>query len=121
MQTRTQTCDIGSSGALVEVEVVIRDLTIGIAVDEHTFQRFAILVVHLLIDIERIGRMTNGMSLYGVTCTSRDATSLDDGRLTGKLGNLIFIIGEVTCDLPLPVFSTNRTYGERSLDTAVLQ
>ena len=52
LQARAQTSSVGSSRALVEVQIGIRDLTVGIAIDKDTLKWLAVLAIHLLINIE---------------------------------------------------------------------
>ena len=122
METACEAEGPRSRRALVIVAVGIINDAIGIAVDEDTFERRAILAIDLLIDVEAIGGIADRVRLAVIARSGRDATDLDlVPLLTDELSYLILVVSGVGGQLPVPIIGLDGTQRESELDTLVLE
>ena len=113
------------SGLAVEYTVVRVDHSVSVLVYVSTRYRRAVLVIDLLIEVERIGRVTHHVSLHVIADTTADASCLDSciGRIVigCQLGDTVVIVREVGPDGPVPVLSLKGDTAYLKLDTFVNQ
>ena len=107
---------------MVVVLVSLGDSTVVVAVhDVVVALAISTLALGRLIYVERRSRITNSMTLNGVTRTRRDTTGWNRSLFITRvqLDDLVLVVREVETEIPLEVVFVNCHCIERKLNTLV--
>ena len=94
------------------VLVVVVYFAVAIEISKDTLDRLALLVVHLLVDEEGVGRIADGVDLGVVAGGTIDAAHLSTevgGILDlSQLSDLGLVVGGIEVEHPIPVLRLDR-------------
>ena len=113
-----------SRGFLVEITVTIVNTSVTITVYVHTFNRFTILIIYLLINKEWVSCFTYSICLNQGIVTTADLISrpcIIACITIHQVSNFIMVPSNIIAYIPSKIFSYNRFGINREFHTVILQ